>query len=203
MLFIGLCATPSNAQTILPAGSMVYVFEDGPVAAQFIGGGSALFDNRLFLDAPANSAGNIFFNHATSPGTGTVLGSFLAGAELLFRDNVSDPGGATVDFFTGPGARNPDGLVHARIEMYTNDEVAVFESGLTLPPGTLLRGSASNPVVFLVGFEDILNEGDGDFNDMRFLLNNVTAVPEPSEAVLLLAGLGVIGLLIRRRRRTS
>jgi len=201
MLCIGLFATPTYAQTTLPSGSMVYVFEDGPVTAQFIGGGSALFDNRLFLDDPTNSAGNIFFNHATSPGTGTVLGSFLAGAELLFRDNVSHSSIPTVDFFTGPASRNPDSLVHARVQMFTNAEVGIFEASLSLAPNTLLRGSASNPVVFLVGFEDILNEGDGDFNDMRFLLNNVTAVPEPSEAVLLLAGLGVIGLLVRRRRR--
>jgi len=200
MLFLGLCATASNAQTTLPAGSMVYVFADGPVAAQFVGGVSADYDNRLFLDAPGNTAGEIFHNHSSALGEGAILGSFLAGAELLFRDNVSD-GSTTVDFFTGPGSRNPDGLVHARVEMYTNDQVTAFESGLGLAPGVLLRGSASNPVVFLVGFEDILNEGDGDFNDMRFLLNNVTAVPEPSEAMLLLAGLGVIGLLVRRRRR--
>jgi len=200
MLFLALWAAQSHAQTTLPAGSKVYVFGDGDVKAQFLGG-SAGFDNRLFLNDPANAFGEIFHNHSSPLFEVSILGSFLPGAELLFRNNVSDSVAGFPDYFTGPGSRNPDGLVHARIEMFTNDEVGVFEGSLGLTEFTLLRSSASNQVVFLIGFEDQFNNGDGDFDDMRFLVSNVTAVPEPSEAVLLLAGLGVIGLLIRRRRK--
>lgn len=40
-----------------------------------------------------------------------------------------------------------------------------------------------------------------DYSNSSFWLRNVTPVPEPSVYALMLAGLGVLGLVARRRRK--
>jgi hypothetical protein len=197
-----LCAPWAAAQITIPPGigtelspgTPVVVTAAGAVQAQFITS-AAGFTNQLFLDSPI--ASGMIFSSSTFPGSVTPLGSFLAGSELLFRDHVLDT--PERDYFSGPAARNPDGIFHARVILFTNAELATIESSAGLPANSLIRSSTSAPVV-LVGFEDIFGSGDADYNDMVFLLNNVTAVPEPSQALLLLAGLGLVGWLARRCR---
>jgi hypothetical protein len=58
----------------------------------------------------------------------------------------------------------------------------------------------------LVGFEDLINGGDMDFDDIVFLVSNVrqtpmTTVPEPGTHAMLLAGLGILGAVARRRNK--
>ncbi len=200
--WVTLLAMPLHAQmpAPLPPGTVLQVLEDGPVTAQFLGGSAALFDNELYLDSPANALGRIFHNHQTAPFTQVALGTFSAGTELIFRNHVVN---TSDDFFTGPAARNPDSLAHAQVTLVTNAQVALFESINSIPANTLLRGNGANPVAF-VGFEDLLGGGDLDFNDLTYLFNNVTsAIPEPSQALLFLAGLVLIGAMIPRDRTRS
>jgi hypothetical protein len=51
----------------------------------------------------------------------------------------------------------------------------------------------------VLGFNDSL-QVDGDYDDFIVGLK-VTAVPEPETYALMLAGLGAVGFLSRRRRR--
>lgn len=58
----------------------------------------------------------------------------------------------------------------------------------------------------LVGFEDLYDGGDRDYDDIVFLVSNVSAtpmtpVPEPETYAMLLAGLGLIGAVAQRRSR--
>ncbi|MBL8501504.1 MAG: FxDxF family PEP-CTERM protein [Nitrosomonas sp.] len=115
----------------------------------------------------------IFNNHATPVGTEVSLGFFAAGTELIFNLHVNNTGD---DFFTGPGSRNLDGYEHARVES-------------NWLPGTTL-----------VSFED-LSGGPFDYNDLSFsFTNTVAAVPEPETYAMLLAGLGLLGFMIRRKK---
>ena len=100
------------------------------------------------------------------------------GDELLFLVRPDD--GATA-FYTGPKSRNVDAFHHAKVS--------------DLGDGT-----------YLVGFEDMLNGGDQDFNDALFRVvgggvpdPDVGTVSEPYSVSLI--GIALLGLAGIRRRR--
>ncbi|HEX6362940.1 MAG TPA: PEP-CTERM sorting domain-containing protein, partial [Albitalea sp.] len=141
----------------------------GPVDIRFEGS-DALFRSTVSV----NGSQEIFPNHTTPIGTSRDLGTFSAGTALDVVLHVLTTGQR---FRTGPGAFNPDGLAHALVTFGDNGRI-------------------------FVGFEDVVGGGDRDFNDHRFSLTNVrtvAAVPEPATVAMLFAGLGLVGLLARRR----
>jgi len=134
-------------------------------------GNSAAYSDDLLLNGSL-----IFNNHATPVGTTIDLGSFTPGTELIFQLYVNNTGDS---FYTGPASRNPDSHTHARAQA-------------DWLPGTTL-----------VSFEDLYN-GPFNFNDLSFSFTNTTSgpvsVPEPNPLVLMLAGIGIVGLMARSRR---
>jgi len=153
-------------------GFSVVVGTTGDVTARYEGN-SAAFSNDLLLNGSF-----IFNNHASAVGSVVDLGSFAAGTELIFQLHVNNTGN---NFFTGPASRNPDNHEHARVQ----DE---WEPGRTL-----------------VSFEDLFN-GPFVYNDLSFSFTNtrsvpvVPSIPEPQTYALMLAGLGVMATLARRRK---
>jgi hypothetical protein len=82
-------------------------------------------------------------------------------------------------FLTGDGSRNHDGIAHAVVDdsYFLNGEKATY-----------------------VGFEDLLNGGGRDFDDLKFAFTNTTtSVPEPS--LISLLGLGIIVLCFKKKNR--
>jgi Domain of unknown function (DUF4114) len=113
--------------------------------------GTAAFTSRLFLLGPDGTPNNIALN--TEVGKHVTVGPFPAGGELVFGITVLN-GGPT--FFMGPASRNPDGIAHAE----------VTETGVR---------------TFLVGFEDVFDGGDRDYDDNVFQFTGNLA-PKPSLA---------------------
>jgi hypothetical protein len=147
----------------------------------FFAGSDAGYNSQLFLSSPSTD-GPFFPNHSTPIGESAALGMFSAGTELIFRLNVLTSGN---NFFTGPGSRNPDNMVHA-----------IF---------TPWAATAKIPAGILVAFEDLRGGGDHDFNDFRFVVSGgqLTSSSTPEPTAILLLGTGALGLLARARSRGS
>ena len=156
-------------------GDQVYA-GGGSISIQFEGSDAGYNSTlELWINGLAVTPA-IFPNHSTPIGTTyNVPGSFSAGTLLDIRLYVVDTGDT---WHTGPGANNSDGIAHANvIYNYMGQNVRTY-----------------------VGFEDLAGGGDGDYNDHTFsFTNTVNAVPEPETYAMLLAGLGLLGAVARRR----
>lgn len=124
-------------------------------------------------------------------GTPTVIGAswsfnnYVGGTELIFRltnvesarlgDNPGTP--VETQIFSGSGSLNPGGLPYVRVLV---DEV--------------------DPNVLHVGFEDLFPERDS-YNNLTFDVS-LAPVPEPHEWAMMLSGLGLIGVIAQRRRKS-
>ncbi len=175
------CAGPFGSPST--AGD-VFISAGGDTYAYFVGS-TAGYSNDLHLYSPFVS-GILFNNHAATAGDSVFVGNFTPGTELIFGIFVNDTGET---WKNGPGSRNPDGLVHARVSGWAAD-------GLIPVDGVYVE------------FEDLdgLPEGAAGYNDLAFVFASVAAtpsVPEPGTisiaAIALLAGFALRRPLSRGR----
>ncbi len=177
--------TTTNKKTIVAAALLAALFSTASHAA--IGDALVASGGNVFITFEGGDAGydslisvnggpEIFPNHSTSVGSTVDLGFFAAGTVLDISLHVLNTG----DFWhTGAGAGNADGIEHANVVYNFNGD-----AGRTY-----------------VGFEDLFGGGDRDYNDHQFSFTNVSnPVPEPETYALMLAGLGVMGFVARRRK---
>jgi hypothetical protein len=110
----------------------------------------------------------------------TINFSYLpTGSEIVFRlDDLSS--GKT---YYSAASDNADDYAHTRVLYNYHDDATLA----------------------FVSFEDQWRGGDKDYDDISFLVTNVsnipTPVPEPETYAMMLAGLGVMTAVARRRRR--
>lgn len=127
-------------------------FEQHPQAKLFVAdstspitvtyvGTDAGYTNELWLLYPFEQ--HLATGHQTPENTVVDLGTFVAGQELFFQLYVRDTGHY---YYSGPPDRNPDNKTHAAIS-YLGD------------------------CQWLVGFEDMYNGGDQDFDDILMILS--------------------------------
>ena len=99
------------------------------------------YTNELWLQSPHLI--HIATGHQTPEDTVVNLGTFSANQELFFKMYVRDTGH---HYYSGPAHRNPDNYIHAAIS-YLGD------------------------CTWMVGFEDMYNGGDQDFDDILMVLS--------------------------------
>lgn len=156
-----------SLSTVTHAGltESVFVGSSGHVYLTFLGY-EAAYTNTLALHSPVRS-GNIFINKTSPAGAVYDLGYFPFGTPLVFSIYVHD---TSQTYYSGTASNNPDNVAHAFVQFGPDDLADV-------------------------GFEDLWNGGDRDYNDLRFSVSNIVpnAVPEPTTLVLLL---GVVVALV-------
>lgn len=140
----------------------------------------------LSITIQVTAGQTLLFGICSSGGTGSVnsacTGGFLA-------------------YYMGQASNNNDGALHAVILTPTQWNTAATTAGCLAPlPGP--NCYLALPGTTVVGFEDLPNLGDADWNDLVFSFTNTgTTIPEPGTMGLL--ALGLVGLsgagLVRRR----
>ena len=153
-----------------------------------------LFETRGGCTYDQAKAGNTC--QVTQIGKSREISGLTAGDNLVFGlqalplvyDGINLPN--TNYFFSGSVANNSDAKGWADGQIHTR--LLQQQVGLNS---------------YLVGFEDTwLGNGttsDKDFNDMVFLFEGVSAVPEPETYLLMLTGLGVVVAGARKRRKAA
>lgn len=144
------------------------------VVIAYFEGSDAAYDSKVSV----NDSREFFPNHRTRIGKTFNLGVFDAGTLLNVELYVKTTGDS---FYTGPASNNPDNILHAQvIENWKH-------TGRTY-----------------VGFEDLFDGGDRDYNDFRVSFSNTQShAPVPLPAAVWLLGSGLLGLAGFTRRKAA
>lgn len=173
---VGSASAASLYPDVGTQNPVAYTFEavaTGDVTATLVSADAA-YNEYIYMDTwPSGFPGPL--NH-DPVGTSFSLGPVVKNQVVTFYIYIT---GNHLTYSSNP-ARNPDGL-------YTN-HVYVKQDGKDL----------------LLSFEDLPSgHTDWDYNDAVYRISNVAVVPEPGNVALLLAGLGALGAMARRRRSVS
>ncbi len=162
-----------------PTANTFVKLSDGDLVAYFVGATAGLI-NDLGVFAGATDLGTGLSN-ADPLGTSFNYGFVAAGTTLTFYINTSDG-----DTFSSDKTLNADGLNHAYSASYAGGDTIGLA---TFAPGNYVY----------VGFEDLPDGGDLDYDDIQFVFED-TVVPEPATWAMMITGFGLVGFAARRRR---
>lgn len=154
---------------------------DGDLIAYFSGGAGGLVNEFTALVNGVPTGVQGLNNHVAAYGQVLNFGHVAAGDSVVFEMVNLDQ---TVGPWYSTKSLNADGGNHVYSTAFTADAL--------IPSGTY------------IAFEDLTFPGsDYNYGDGSFVVTNLTTtvVPEPESYALMLAGLGLVGLLRRRAVR--
>jgi PEP-CTERM motif len=188
--------------------SALYSINPATAASTLIGNLGTSLNSLVFAaDGTLYGANNRLFSINTGTGAATAIGNggdaysssgdlAFVGGNLLLSSNI--PRGDTlIKLDTGTGAGTTVGLmgVAAVYGLATNDNASLYGvAGTRVFAVNTTTGAAS----FLVSYA---GQGLGSANGTAFFSESTPPVPEPQVYALMLAGLGVVGVLAARKGR--
>jgi hypothetical protein len=191
---LGLMATAASAVAPFPQyatrgkeNPIEYSFtaaSTGTITAWYTGT-TASYSENLGLMVNGVKTGVTGLNNKTSKvGDALILGNAKRGDTLTFYIDVL----TTKLSYYSDKSLNADGVNHVFSADYAGSDI--------VPAGTY------------IGFEDLWKGGDFNYYDLSFVFQNVASkeisavggVPEPSSWAMLIAGFGLTGATMRRRR---
>jgi hypothetical protein len=181
LMTAGLLGLSGNlAAAPILGGQLYYAGGSVTVTTQPVSSG---YTSELWLfDSSFNRVGASYITLDEPAGVTVDITSLITGAgfgigdELIFGIYVQN---TQQEFYMGPASRNPDGVLHAAVDVISASPVYTAD----------------------VGFEDLTNGGDMDYDDNVFRFEGGVRVnPAPEPGTLLLAGIGALGLGLMRRR---
>ncbi len=151
------------------ASTMTFqAIEDGEIYGYFAGA-TAGYDSKLSLTINGYQSEAFIHDHLSVIGDRINFGFAHAGDTIVFNLEVLTTG----DTFYSIPSLNPDSLLnHMRYAQHDNS--------------------------LFIGFEDLLYGGDLDFDDNNAFFSNISAVPEPDAYMVLLVGLLLVSLSVKR-----
>jgi hypothetical protein len=188
---IGLVAVSASAVAPLPqyptrgkANPVTYTFKaahTGDITAWFTGSTAGYTENLGLMINGVGTGITGLSNKTSAYGDKLVLGHAKAGDKLVFFTNVA----TTKKTYFSDSSLNADGVNHIFSAAFAGDS--------KVAAGTY------------VAFEDLWNGGDFNYFDESFVFDNVAShavegVPEPASWAMLIAGFGLTGAALRRRR---
>lgn len=156
ILLAGLCSLLLAGGLVLPVTAAIYpeariivLSEDCDVTVQYYKS-DAGSENEFGLESPQKIPLGLI--HQTPAGTTWNIGRYPAGTELVFYDIHYESG---CKWYTGPGSRNSDGVVHAAVNYLGNQR-------------------------WWLGFEDYPGGGDRDYNDVELIVSGNLVIDYPA-----------------------
>jgi len=175
-------AAPIQYSTPGTQNAITYTFKAASASSltAYFAGSTAGYTSKITMLVNGGATGIFGLNNHTSAyGDSLDFGNVNAGDTLVFKLINLSPG--DIDPWYSQQSMNSDGINHIYSSAYTGDTI--------IPAG------------IFVGFEDLPNGGDFNYQDEGFVFTNVattSSVPEPASLALL--GLGIAGIAISRRK---
>ncbi|WP_235976593.1 PEPxxWA-CTERM sorting domain-containing protein [Sandaracinobacteroides hominis] len=179
--------TPNTASYSFTAAS------DGEVGFYWLGGITVSYGAQFSYSVNGSAFTPVMYNFTTAPGAYFDLGDFTAGDEFVFKLTLTKPAVvAGNEIFSDP-ALNGGGLQEVYSASYGGGDF-----GVPLGDYTYLAFED------IMGYHDGNRKSDFDYNDDQYAFVNLSSgvVPEPATWAMLIAGFGMVGFSLRRRKTT-
>jgi hypothetical protein len=178
---------------------------EGELAVYYLGGKSVGYTSALFASINGGAwQGPAQLSNSDTEGSRYSFGVINGGDTVDFKLRIFAPGfAAGNEIFSDPSLNLPGGRNLLFYAPWNGGSFTYVDSFF----GPLRNGSIAGGTYTFVAFEDILsprregtNNQDYDYNDYRFAFRLENVVPEPATWAMMIAGFGLVGFAMRRRK---